>query len=854
MPLVISLIGLGLLAAVAPKLALMLAAVAAGGVGAELFRRHLREDRTEVRGVADVLPYGFLVADGTLLNKDATLSRGILFRSQQDADSATDEEKNATSEYIANAVAKLGEGWGIHATEVREESQEYPAGGAFGDVVSRVVDQERRASYEAKGKHYESRYFMVLTYSPPGQKYDKMLAFFEEGAAGGDTNWNAILDRFHDEFSEFVDRLRGRLHVETLNSAALLRHLHGCLTGLNHPVRVPEDGAYINVHLADQELVGGFEPRIGTKHIRVVAVQDYPWKSEPAVMASLGKLPFAFRWTSRLVLLSAQDAAREIKNARRGWRVDAGLKALLGGSRRTSDSDQNQGGAPRISMEADADDALAVAESGEGRFLYYTNCIVLHEDDPARADANARELLRILNDLGFTGRVETVNAVDAFWGSLPGLFYPNLRRPVIHTRNLGDLFPSCAQWAGLEHNPSPFLPEGSPPLMIVETAGSTPHRLNTDYYDNGNALVLGPPGAGKSAFLGLHRLQVLRYHGAQTVVFDVGYSAWLPAVATGAVHYDIGGRECALQPLARVHDAREALWAREWLVGLVKQQGHVCGAPDRVKLDRAIALLSAQPVRNRTLTELQVQVQDDRLRAALQPYIGTFLDGETDTVADAPHLVFEVGGLMKMGPAMRTPTILYLMHRTELMTEAGQFPTWTYLDELHRYLDDPDFEHFIGKMLATERKNNSRYILATQSLSQLESSPIRDVVFEFCPTKILLPNPEAATTTRKLYVAIGLNEAEIAQIANGVPKRDYFFRNPEGKRVFGLGIGRIAAAVLFPRRGETVPQTRQAVLAMMEEHGPGWTREWLRQAGVRASADALMDLVTRKEDTQRRAA
>ena len=207
---------------------------------------------------------------------------------------------------------------------------------------------------------------------------------------------------------------------------------------------------------------------------------------------------------------------------------------------------------------------------------------------------DARELLRVLNDLGFTGRVEGVNAVDAFWGSLPGLFYPNLRRPVLHTGNLGQLFPSTALWAGEEHNPSPLLPLRSPPLMIAETAGSTPFRLNTDTDTSGNALVLGPPGAGKSAFLNLHRLQVLRYAGAQTAFFDIGHSAWLPAVATGARHHDIGGEGAKLQPLRDVHHNAEALWGREWVEGLVEVQGHVCDAADRVKLERAVRLLAEQ--------------------------------------------------------------------------------------------------------------------------------------------------------------------------------------------------------------------------------------------------------------------
>ena len=170
MPIVVSIISLGLLGLVAPKLAFLMVAIAFGAAGAELFRKHLREDRTEVRGVADVLPYGFLVADGTVLNKDGALSRGILFRGP-DGDGITPDEKAAVAEYIGNAFAKLGDGWGFHVDEVRRASQDYPAGGAFPDAISRLVDQERRASYEMAGRHYESDYYMVATYVSDLEEY-----------------------------------------------------------------------------------------------------------------------------------------------------------------------------------------------------------------------------------------------------------------------------------------------------------------------------------------------------------------------------------------------------------------------------------------------------------------------------------------------------------------------------------------------------------------------------------------------------------------------------------------------------------------------------------------------------------
>jgi hypothetical protein len=61
-------------------------------------------------------------------------------------------------------------------------------------------------------------------------------------------------------------------------------------------------------------------------------------------------------------------------------------------------------------------------------------------------------------------------------------------------------------------------------------------------------------------------------------------------------------------------------------------------------------------------------------------------------------------------------------------------------------------------------------IFATQSLSDLSRSGIADVIFESCPSKILLPNPQAQTEALSgLYQAIGLNRRQIQIVSNAVP-------------------------------------------------------------------------------------
>ncbi|MGO7770648.1 hypothetical protein ACC736_37500, partial [Rhizobium ruizarguesonis] len=72
---------------------------------------------------------------------------------------------------------------------------------------------------------------------------------------------------------------------------------------------------------------------------------------------------------------------------------------------------------------------------------------------------------RLIQAEGFGARIETLNATDAYIGSLPGNWYCNIREPLINTRNLSDLIPLKSVWSGNPRAPCPFYSPDSPPLM-----------------------------------------------------------------------------------------------------------------------------------------------------------------------------------------------------------------------------------------------------------------------------------------------------------------------------------------------------------------------------------------------------
>lgn len=148
------------------------------------------------------------------------------------------------------------------------------------------------------------------------------------------------------------------------------------------------------------------------------------------------------------------------------------------------------------------------------------------------------------------------------------------------------------------------------------------------------------------------------------------------------------------------------------------------------------------------------------------------------------------------------------------------------LDEAWIFLRNQLFRERMREWLKTLRKWNGAVLLATQNLSDIFNSPIRDVVLESCPTKILLPNPEAGNpASREFYERVGLNERELAIVQKAFPKRDYYVVGPEGRRLIGLGLGNVALSFV----GVSSKEQRQQALDMMAFHGEQWVGEWLRR-------------------------
>jgi type IV secretion system protein VirB4 len=803
---------------------------------------NLAEYRRTSTRLADFLPWAALAGDGVVLNKDGSLQRTARFRGP-DLDSAVAAELVAVAGRLNNAFRRLGSGWAIFVEAQRHSVDAYPAG-RFPDAASALVDAERKADFEEDASHYESSYFLSFVYLPPVEDAARAETWLYEGKAEKGVDPHEILRGFADRTDRVLQLVEGFMpECRWLDDGETLTYLHSCVSTKRQRVRVPETPMYLDALLADQPLTGGLEPRLGNAHLRVLTIVGFPTATTPGLLDDLNRLAFPYRWSTRAILLDKTDATKLLTKIRRQWfakrkSIAAILKEVMTNEASALvDTDA-------ANKAADADMALQELGADYAGQAYVTATVTVWDNDPRIAAEKLRLVEKVIQGRDFTAMAETINAADAWLGSLPGHVYANVRQPPISTLNLAHMIPLSAVWAGPERDEH----FAAPPLLFGKTEGSTPFRFSLHVGDVGHTLVVGPTGAGKSVLLALMALQFRRYAGAQVFAFDFGGSIRAAALAMGGDWHDLGGgltdgaeTSVSLQPLARIHDTPERAWAADWIVAILMREGITITPEVKEHLWSSLTSLASAPVAERTLTGLSVLLQSQTLKRALQPYCvggpyGRLLDAESERLGEAEVQVFETEGLIGTGAA--AAVLAYLFHRIEDRLDGR--PTLLIVDEGWLALDDEGFAGQLREWLKTLRKKNASVIFATQSLSDIDGSAIAPAIIESCPTRLLLPNERAIEPQiMAIYRRFGLNDRQIEILARAMPKRDYYCQSRRGNRLFELGLGDVALALCAA--SSKTDQT--AIARIMAEHGRDeFLSAWLRHRDVAWAVDLIPDL------------
>ena len=809
----------------------------------------LKKHQSTEAGLADLLNYAAVVDDGVIVGKNGSFMAAWLYKGSDNA-SATDVEREMNSFRINQALANMGSGWMVHVDAVRRPAPNYshPNQSNFPDPVSAAIDEERRRTFEGLGNLYEGFFIITVTWFPPmlaERKFVELMFHDDSDKPNNKARTHHLIDFFKKEVKNIESRMSSAVSMERLRGQKImnedgstvthdefLQWLQFCVTGINHAVMLPTNPIYIDNLIGGKELYTGVTPKLGRKFIQVVAIEGFPLESSPGILTRLAELPVEYRWSNRFIFMDHHEAVSHLEKFRKKWKqkIRGFFDQVFNTNGGTVDEDA-------VSMVADAASAIAETNSGMVAQGFYTSVVVLMDESRSVVEAAALQLEKAINAMAFTARVETINTMDAFMGSLPGHGVENVRRPLINTMNLADLIPTSTIWTGENFAPNPLMPPNSPPLMHGLTSGNSPFRVNIDVRDLGHTIMFGPTRAGKSTHLAILAMSWRRYSNARLFTFDKGMSMYPSCKAAGGAHYVVAGagEKLAFAPLSNLVTRSRRAWAMGWIDDLLALNGLKTTPEQRNLIAETIiemGTVEEKEGRPGTLSEFTAKVQDIDIRAALKDYtidglMGHLLDAEEDQLSISDFITFEIEHLMDLGDRYALPVLLYLFMRIQEALDGR--PTLIILDEAWLMLGHDVFREKIREWLKTLAKKNCRVLMATQNLSDASQSGILDVIVESTATKIYLPNmyarDEAATA---LYLRMGLNLRQIEIIATAQQKRDYYLVSEKGRRLYSLALGPLALSFV----GATGPDDIAIIKKLEEQHGDAWVHVWLRDRGL----------------------
>ena len=812
--------------------------------GKKFLKKH--QKRT---GFSDLLNYAAYIEDGIIICKDGSLMAAWEYKSG-DTYSTTDEERNVLSNQINRAIKDLGSGWMFYFDCVRTETNNYsdPSYSHFPDEISLAIDNERRAFFANNGTAYDSKTILTVIWVPARIEEQNFLnkLFVDHSVKQNlsskeskTESTNQLVSSFKKNIEQIELKLSIAFQLERLKSYnkenedgqienydKFLEYLNNCITGGNHPIRLPGQMMFLDNIIGGHDFYSAVVPKIDNKYIKAINIEGFPNESYPGILNILSEVPCEYRWCTRFIYLDSNEAINILDSYRKKWRqkIRGFFDALfgIGGGRINIDA---------YNMSIDAENAVAEVQGNYVSTGFYTSVIIIYSTSREEIEKATQQIQRQIMKLGFSARIEEVNATAAYIDSLPG-HYHNMRQSIINTLNLADMIPTNTIWTGLEMNPNPMYPENSPALMHCVTNGATPFRLNNFVRDLGHTFVFGPTGAGKSTLLATLAAQFLKYERMHIFSFDKGLSMYPLTKACGGQHFGLGGDDNSLNfcPLQFLETQADRAWASGWIEDILTLNGFTPTINQKNLIAQAIETMARTG--SKTLTDFTNTVQSTDIRDALKQYtiegqLGHLLDADEDGLAFSNFCTFEIEDLMNYQPKYSLPVLMYLFRRIEKSLKGE--PTVIFLDEAWLMLSNDVFREKIKEWLKVLRKANCCVIMATQSLSDAANSGILDVITESTATKIFLANVYAKDETNKdLYKRMGLNNRQIDIVSQMTAKRQYYYVSENGRRLFELALGPLTLSFVGATDKESIARIKE----LEKTYNYAWPAVWLEERGI----------------------
>lgn len=804
-------------------------------------RLDLQKFKEPLNQLKYVLPWSFIISPGVCFLKNGALMATYQVEYPDLESSSAPEIASMASLFNRSTMALAQtEGWALFFDVRRYKTKDYPAG-EFSNLAGWLIDQKRAENYHRFGEHFTTDHYITFVYQLPSDIDSKTSGFFfKKGKDKKNRNQNGKngfkktnnlpqiqkeVENFLGECEKVMGTLAVKLWIHRLDDSELFSYIKSSVSLNKQNLIYPKDTFFfLDNYLCDMDVHNSQPLKIGEYYVPVMGIMDFPNKTYPAIFDELNRTMTEFRWTTRFIPLSKERSTKEAeKYQNRFYSARKSGMTLFTEMAMNVEIDKENKGA--LEMESQAADIQADIAMGDYVLGYYTSNLMVWDKKLEGAKLKARKLQQVVRSCGFSVKEETFNNSQAWLGMMPGNVYANIRRPLISTKNFSNIIPLSSAWQGLLQNDFTLETCGSSvPLCTCSTSYGTPFFLNLNVRDVGHTFVFGPTGAGKSTLLALLMASATKYRDANIVCIDKQLSSRALMVGGGGIYIEPGKDTVAFQPLSELKSPKTAteseyneslMWCQQFIEGLLVQQNiSVTPAMSKV-ISETLRLVSKKEKDMQTLTTFQQyatysdpETGENTIRTGLDPYcdggqFASIFDADRTTLQLSKLITIEMGSLMRLSEKAVAPALMYIFRYLEKLwnvpTGAKQPLTFLFLDEAWLYLQHPIFAGFLQEWLRTLRKKKVFCIFATQEVAAAAKSSLSDTIAQQCLTKIYLAD-ESATSPGLMdsYRYFGLTDSEIISLSNATMKKDYYFKNPNGCRMFTLDLDLFQLALISP--------------------------------------------------------
>lgn len=830
--------------------------------------------RRAAKSYSELLPWFGMITPGLVLCQDGCVLAGFAYEGE-DVEGKEDVQVDQRINALQTALRTLNDRCTMWTVQERRFTTGYP-NNEFSNPVARLIDQQwEQACSERKNARLIQR--LYISYNFP----NKSEAFFEALRAELQEHDGKVMQAFgglmrrrlsekgaiarvrgqladmaHEfekvlgSFSGVVEKSMGFFRMENEDLLGDL-YARANLASPRGPVHPPSHLAYLNTTLATdtferQHDTLKFKGPAATRYVAALSTTGTPPEAHSHHIDNLMALDCEYVLVQCFRFLDRLPAEKAIQDAEMFYRTEV-KSVVTRVAERLFNMESDKVNTGNLHLAEDAQQALVELTAGNVAYGYY-NMTVLALGETQRQVEGAVDLLSSsLRANGFTVVRERHGLMSALLTTFPGNSNATLRWKLASAANLADLAPIRTISRGEPTHPlfSRVLGHEVPPLCRFLTPYGVAFDFNTHEGDLGHTAVIGGSGSGKTSLMLLLIAQFRKYNPSQTFIFDKDYSLMMATVLLGGKHIDMSrnAKTRAMNPVRVMMQNNDDSRLRQWVEVLIGADGHHVTGPESTAVNTAIQQLRRSGEYNWKLSGLYALIagQDQNLASKLAAYVDQsdeesgygatgshahFFDNHEDDFALTNLVGMECGGILD-DKKVASPFMDYAFYCIERSLN-GTTPTLIYVEEAWYMLSNPAFASKMEDWLRTFRKKRAFVVFATQALDEIARLPNIGSFVTNIPTQIFLPSVKNSVHEQAdLYRAVfGTTDAQLALLAQAIPKRDYLLVRPTVTRLVNT---QMPPALLAINEGTIQDHKRAQLLEYAEAKGPDWELNFLRE-------------------------